>query len=504
MAAPPLRLGALVVALAALGCGDNIGDPFLALVRVSGASPFHDGCGGAQPGASYSGVEVEPQVAIDPTNAAHLVGAWQQDRWSNGGARGIGTAATFDGGASWTTATPPVGRCSGGSAPGADYQRTTDPWVAFAADGSVHLAVQVFDAITNRNAMTVSRSRDGGMTWGDPVVLLADDVPNIFNDKDALTADPADPGRLYLVWDRVTQIDPTHASGPTWLARATDGAWEPARAIYDPGDDAQTIGNLIVVLPDGTLVCAFDLITGASSTVPNHMLAVIRSVDHGLTWSGAKVIAAMRAAGAEAGEAGEAGERKGDAGERRSDPGDSAESVGAPTLRIARRAPIRTGADLPQAAVDRTSGAIYLAWEDSPAANVPDAVMLVRSTDGGVSWSAPIAVNGALDVDAFTPSVAVATDGTVGVSYFDLRAARPGADPPPTTPWLATSHDGGATWAEQAMSDAFDLGPARLDTFYFLGDYQGLAAVGTGFLAFFAAATPGDGTHTDVFVRQPR
>ena len=33
--------------------------------------------------------------------------------------------------------------------------------------------------------------------------------------------------------------------------------WEPARSIYDPGQNDQTIGNQIVVLPDGTLVDLF-------------------------------------------------------------------------------------------------------------------------------------------------------------------------------------------------------------------------------------------------------
>ena len=43
-----------------------------------------------QPGSrNYLNSEVEPQVAIDPTDPSHLVGAWQQDRWSNGGAHGL-------------------------------------------------------------------------------------------------------------------------------------------------------------------------------------------------------------------------------------------------------------------------------------------------------------------------------------------------------------------------------------------------------------------------------
>src|SRR5262249_11832726 len=156
---------------AAAGCGDNLYDPFTQLVRVSGASPFRAGCGEAQPGVVFTSVEVEPSVAVDPTNPSHLVGAWQQDRWSNGGANGIGTAAAFDGGATGVVSTRRLGRCGGGTAEsGADYDRATDPWVTFAADGTVFLLALVFDVTSARNGVIASRSSDGGVTWSDPAV----------------------------------------------------------------------------------------------------------------------------------------------------------------------------------------------------------------------------------------------------------------------------------------------------------------------------------------------
>jgi len=73
---------------------------------------------------------------VDPKNPSHLVGAWQQDRWSNGGSNGIGAAASFDGGATWTRSTPRFSRCARGDAGNrGDYDRATDPWVAFAPTG---------------------------------------------------------------------------------------------------------------------------------------------------------------------------------------------------------------------------------------------------------------------------------------------------------------------------------------------------------------------------------
>src|SRR5512141_2523350 len=70
---------------------------------ASAASPFPDACGDRS-GTLYIGAEVEPHIAADPLNPDHLIGAWQQDRYANGGARGQVSAVSFDGGLTWTRA----------------------------------------------------------------------------------------------------------------------------------------------------------------------------------------------------------------------------------------------------------------------------------------------------------------------------------------------------------------------------------------------------------------
>jgi hypothetical protein len=98
-------------------------------VQASGASPFAAGCHGApQNGTLYVGSEVEPWIDVNAANPANLVGVVQQDRFSNGGASGLGTSVSADGGASWQclplTAEPRFSRCVG-AAPGSvgDYER---------------------------------------------------------------------------------------------------------------------------------------------------------------------------------------------------------------------------------------------------------------------------------------------------------------------------------------------------------------------------------------------
>src|SRR5918999_3651799 len=81
-------------------------DP-LVQVTVPGTSPFAQGCEGAtQSGTVYPGGEVEPWVDVNPANNDNIIGDWQQDRYSNGGARG--NMSAFPPGGGLTGTIPPV------------------------------------------------------------------------------------------------------------------------------------------------------------------------------------------------------------------------------------------------------------------------------------------------------------------------------------------------------------------------------------------------------------
>jgi hypothetical protein len=172
------------------------------LSRASGLSPFTPGCNGApQTGTVFPNSEVEPWIDVNPTNTDNLVGAYQQDRWSNGGANGNLASVSFDGGATWTQpglgTQPPFSRCAGGNAAnGGDFERATDPWVTFGPDGDVYfMSLSINDSNVD-HAMLVSRSTDGGRTWGPITTLLRENDANVFNDKNLkpLTSPGSDPG----------------------------------------------------------------------------------------------------------------------------------------------------------------------------------------------------------------------------------------------------------------------------------------------------------------------
>jgi hypothetical protein len=440
-------------------------------VRVSAPTPFAPGCDGAPPsGTLYTNAEVEPMIAINPRNPRNIVGVWQQDRWSNGGAAGMLTGASFDGGQTWSIGMAAFSHCTGGNAAnGGDYPRSSDPWVSFGPDGTVYQAAIAFSGQSqvqgSTSAVLVSRSTDGGRTWSTPSVLI-NDTDAFFNDKDSITADPTDATLVYAVWDRLTPSD----TGPSMFARSTDGGvtWEPARVIFDAGVHLQTINNQIVVLPDGTLVDFFTQLdfSGKFAVV---RLQIVRSTDKGVTWSGPLIISQVQSVG---------------------------------TFNPATGVPVRDGSTLGSIAVG-PHGELAAVWQDKRfSTSAFDGIAFSRSLDAGLTWSAPVGINAVPSVAAFEPTVAYRSDGTVGVSYYDFRGGQATPSSLPTNYWLTRSGDG-IVWRETSVTGTFDLSIAPNALGLFLGDYQGLGSVGENYLPMYVQTNGGNpANRTDVFANR--
>ncbi|MFN8490736.1 MAG: sialidase family protein [Caldilineaceae bacterium] len=454
--------------------------------------------GGA--GTVYTNAEVEPWVVVNPTNPNNIVAVWQQDRWSNGGARGLVTSATHDGGLTWKRNWAHVSQCSGGNASnGANYARTSDPWLAFAPNGDLYQTSLSVTFSPLATAVLISKSTDGGDTWSTPRVLQSDADARFFNDKEAVTADPDDFHYVYVVWDRLNQSKPAqnepeqeHEAGtraPAMFARTTDAGqtWETPRVIYDPGPNNATLANQIVVQPNGALVNFFS----ESVTPPNRgrnappdvYVSLVRSADKGATWG--KVVRAVKLAAH---------------GARNPDTDKSIRALGV----------------IPEVAVDPRNGALYAVWQDARFRKV-DEVAFIQSTDGGATWSTPIRINQTptstipLNQQALLPAIHVAADGTLAVTYYDFRNNTPAAGVP-TDYWFVTCRPTATTpctdpanWRhEQRLTTAsFDLTQAptanNASTF-FLGDYQGLTNIGDSFFSLFIGVNNGNpNNRTSVF-----
>jgi len=500
-----LTLSALQAAAAPLSEGP--------LVQVSGASPIPAACIGDTNASSTSvnnyGTEVEPYVVVDPSNPNVLVGAWQQDRWNDGGSRGIVTATSTTGGASWTlNSNTKSSACTGGTAAnGGNYERSSDPWVAISPNGTAYLMTLSVDQEPGGfgsfpSAMLVMRSTNHGASCGNPTTLIRDENQNVINDKNSMTADPNDSNFAYAVWDRLAAPTSGNAnqrafensidfSGDVWFSRTTNGgsSWEPARKIYKAGQVAQTIGNLIVVLPttggfSGELVDVFTQIRAFKNTGDTRgtFISAIRSTDHGATWTQKQVTISRFPRGIVR------------------DPDDNAAH--------------RTGDINPEAAVDPNTGAIYVVWQDS-SFGPRSSIALSRSTDGGLTWSTPIKVNATPtniplgNQQAFTPMVAVRNDGTVSVSYYDFRNnTADGGATTPTDAFVVHCHaatedcTSSASWDEEIRTTdtSFDSRQAPVARGFFLGDYEGLGTDGTSLFPFFAMSSAAD--HASIFTRK--
>jgi hypothetical protein len=511
-------LAAMVLAAPASAAPFTIGP----LSTASGPSPFAPGCGG--PGEAfdtsfnYLNAEVEPHVADDPTDSLTIAGAWQQDRWNDGGSHANLHAYSHDGGLTWTVSSPLFSRCAGGTATSAvqattlaprpsDYQRATDPWVSYGPDGRLHAIALVFDNSTPRNAVLAAFSDDDGATWSAPRELRFDNpraLGNNFNDKETLTADPGDPDFVYATWQRI--VSPSEVASAAayensvtffsdaWFARSTDGGetWEPAHSILHPGQFNQTIGNQIEVLPNGTLINGFNRIQNLSNRrrQRGYNVEIMRSTDKGSTWSAPVHVSRLGV------------DEVADPEIAHPCPGDR-ERDGT--------CAVRTGDIIPDFAVDRSSnqatrGNLYAVWMDTRF-NDPDHddILLARSTDGGRNWGAPVEVDHAPDgVDAFTATVDVDATGRVSVSYYDFRNDVEDDIPLSTDFWVAHSHDGGLTFPaadeNRLTLESFDMRTAPFALGYFVGDYTGLSHFGSRFDSLWVGANDGDEENrTDVF-----
>jgi hypothetical protein len=269
-------------------------------VLVSGPSPFV-GCpiGSAGPSSvNYPDTEVEPQVAVNPMNPGRIVGAFQQDRWNDGGAKGLVAARSTNGGGSWARNWALFSACSGGDP---DYQRATDPWVSYDKGGRLYqISLSIDSAELGLSAVLASTSTNDGASWNTPETIQRDENPVNFNDKESITGDWTRENHAYAVWIRGSIPGDNRSErslqrsfafrGQPVFSRTTDGGVTWSRPIsMARNQNVYAQGNQIAVLPDGTLVNVFAILFKGSGIQPPQanqvFMAVTRSTDGGGSWN---------------------------------------------------------------------------------------------------------------------------------------------------------------------------------------------------------------------------
>jgi hypothetical protein len=221
----------------------------------------------------------------------------------------------------------------------------------------------------------------------------------------------------------------------------------------------------VIVTGRGDLVCVFSTVALTNGEVDEGAriaLLAIRSRDRGRSWSSPSPIGETRAI-------------------LPADPESGTD--------------IRTGATIFSAEGGPGDGArrAYVTWQD-PLSSRTSRILLSSSKDGQ-RWSSPRLVSAGATIP-FTPDLAVARNGTVGVRFYDLRNDRPADASLTTDSWFRHSHDRGRSWRETRLGQPFNLRTAPEITGglfsrgFMLGEYEGLAAVPGGFATVFARAQP--------------
>jgi hypothetical protein len=368
--------------------------------------------------------QIEPGVALDPRSGALIAGAGDEideplcHTTSTGTGScpfvpNVGISGVYfskDGGKSWTQpafteSATGTGSCHGRvihTLPGyceqnlesfADSNLAVGPALKngkFSFDnGSVTYYGNLAFAASGLGvpAMAVSRSADDGASWKAPVIVSnSSDNPVDFNDKDYVWADanPTSPffGNAYASWTLFIGAgrfgkSMTFEPEPIVFARSTDGGltWSHIIRLSQSANNGAVggrQGSLIRTGPDGTVYVFWE---GAIDHHSEQLVAISR--DGGDTFSRPMPVAAVN---------------------------DIPSPLGGSSFR---------DNSFPSADVNQQTGALYVVWANEEGTKPTALIKFTESDDGGLNWSTPRTVGGAVGAfNAFFPSVAASPDGS--------------------------------------------------------------------------------------------
>lgn len=314
--------------------------------------------------------------------------------------------------------------------------------------------------------ISVSKSIDGGATFGNPVSAASKNKATHFLDKEWLAVDPTNPNRLFVTY---TDFDFSGICGfdagdpilrtAIELVRSTDGGatWGPPVVVSEVCDPAGVQGSQVTVGPGGEVYVAWEAFAASGAAE----IDIRKSTDNGSTFGPVVKVNDAICAG------------------------------NCSVLQGNFRA-----SEFPTLAVDRSGGSangyVYIAWNDGRNLTVPDFwvgaygytdILFSRSTDGGATWSAPVRVNNnpeplssGLGTDQYQPGMAVDKKGKIGICFYDRRRDANNF----LIDWeCASSKDAGASWSNKKITKKnFPAVPSQdlLTNPRYMGDYDGLAS----------------------------
>jgi hypothetical protein len=281
------------------------------------------------------------------------------------------------------------------------------------------------------------KSTDGGATWSPGTYTGLNGAKA--QDKEAVVVNPLT-NEIYVTWtqfDIYGSADPADSSLILFSKSADAGAtWStPVRLSMDAGNcidsDSTVEGAIPMIGPAGEIYVVW---TGPNGLVFN------KSLDNGLTWLPHEITITSTPGGWDYNIAG-----------------------------------LQRCNGLPQAICDLSPGpnygTIYINWTDQRNGTTDTDVWLIKSADGGTTWSSPIRVNDDapgrqqfltwMDIDE--------TNGYIYCVFYDRRNFVPPSQK--TDVYLARSTDGGNTFTNYKINQNFFTPSPAI----FFGDYIGIS-----------------------------
>jgi hypothetical protein len=412
------------------------------------------------PGPFPTNKQNEPSLAQNPTNSLNLISGSNDEigepACTNAtpsscpfvaGISVSGFYASFDGGQSWP--------CQGLIDLSAFHEYAFgDPAQAFDSKGNAYYGTLAFPFPPNTEELAtglqadffVAKSTDGGCHYGS-AARVSGAAPAIFDDKDAITADsnPASPfhDNVYAAWTKFTR-----GGDQIQFSRSTDGGKTfsnplPISPDYNNNHVGGRQGAAVKVGPDGTVFVAW-LDTVNKQAVER--LSV--SHDGGKTFPRQNITVA---------------------------------TVTDDFVSPAPGSSFRQDARAFPSFTIAPDGTLYVAWGNRTGdpANGHAVVMLTKSANGGLTWSAPVVAGDVAGRSAFFASVTTDPSGTVDVAFLALDDVPSGTAPGPGVvhhdAYLSQSTDGGNSFGSPMLISTATSDPDGSSTnslrAQFLGDY---------------------------------
>jgi hypothetical protein len=352
--------------------------------------------------------EVEPDTFAF---ASTVISTYQVGRVFNGGATDIGFSRSGDGGGSWTHGFLP-GTSQEAMQPGPFFS-ASDASVAYDARHGVWIISWLGAHFSGGGVVDVmvSRSTDGGRSWGAPVTVAA---TGVFYDKNWTSCDNTLSSPFY--GNCYTEFDNANSRDLELMSTSTDGglSWGPPTPT---ADNVHGLGGQPVTQPNGRVVVPFESTSG--------QIRSFSSDDGGASWNASVLISPISSH---------------------------------------RVAGLRTS-PLPSAEIN-ADGNVYVAWQDSRfEAGTANDIVLSTSTDGA-AWSPvtriPIDAVGS-NVDHFIPGLAVSRDSSgAGTQlaltyYFDTNPACTGTGCEIQAGFVSSTNNGASWSTPQQLSPPMQL-----------------------------------------------